>query len=139
MGFIPEFCLIKSLCPVGNLGIDNEEAIRNMQMDANSQKAMYFISLIKQCQELALTARDAGEFLRRRAKITWEHGQEDPSDWSEGKGDDLYQLGNDYENKVLNLKRLLKERIETSNQPLALPINWEIMVVLPPPPFHKLV
>ena len=27
-------------------------------MDANSQKAMHFISSIKQCRELALTARD---------------------------------------------------------------------------------
>ena len=49
MGFIPKFCLIKTLSLVGNLGIDDEEAIRNMQMDANSQKTMHFISLIKQC------------------------------------------------------------------------------------------
>ena len=69
----------------------------------------------------------------------WEHGQEDLSEWSEGKGDDLYPLCNDYEKRVLNLKRLLKELIETSEQPLALSINWEVAVVLPPPPFHKLV
>ena len=39
-------------------------------MDANTKKAMHFISLIKQYQELAVTARDADEFLGRRAKIT---------------------------------------------------------------------
>ena len=54
------------------------------------------------------------------------------------KRDDLYQLGNGYEKRVLNLKRLLKELIETSNQPLKLSINWEDVVVLPPP-FQKLV
>ena len=31
------------------------------------------------------------------------------------------------------LKRLLKELIETSNQPLTLPINWEDVVVLGTP------
>ena len=41
--------------------IDAGEAIGNMQMDANSRKAMHFISLIKQYEELALTARDASE------------------------------------------------------------------------------
>ena len=51
---------------MGNLGIDDEEAIGNVQMDANSKKAMHFISLIKQCHILALTACNAGEFLRRR-------------------------------------------------------------------------
>ena len=45
MGLIPVFCLIKTLCLVGNWGIDDEEAIGNMHMDANSQKAMHFISL----------------------------------------------------------------------------------------------
>ena len=70
IGFIPEFCLIKIICLEGNLRIDEEEAIGNVQMDANSKKATHFISLIKQCQELALTARETGEFLRRRAEIT---------------------------------------------------------------------
>ena len=45
MGFTPKYCLIKTLRLVGNWGIDDEEAIGNMQMDANSQKAMHFISL----------------------------------------------------------------------------------------------
>ena len=38
-------------------------------MDANSKKAMHFISLIQQYQELAVTARDADEFLGRREEI----------------------------------------------------------------------
>ena len=70
MRFIPKFCLIKTLCSLGNLRIDDEEAIGNMQIDANSKKSMHFISLIKQYQELALTACDASEFLGRRAEIT---------------------------------------------------------------------
>ena len=70
MGFIPEFCLINTLCSLGNCIIDDEEAIGNVQMDANSKKAMHFISLIKQYQELALTAHEAGEFLGRRAEIS---------------------------------------------------------------------
>ena len=86
MGFIPKLCLIKTLCLMGNLGTDDEEAIRNVQMDANSKKAMHFISLSKQCQVLTLTTCDASEFQRRRAEFTWDHGQEDLSEWSERKG-----------------------------------------------------
>ena len=138
MGFIPKFCLTKTLGLVGNLRTDDEEAIGNVQMDGNSKKAMDFICLIKQRQVLALTACDASGFLRRRADVTWYHGQEDLSEWCERKGDDLCQLANDYEKRVLNLKRLLKELIETSDQPLTSPINWEVVVVLPFPLFHKL-
>ena len=61
-----------------------------MQMDTNSKKTMHFISLIKQYQKLALRARDAGEFLGRRAEITWEHGEGHLSEWRELKGDVLY-------------------------------------------------
>ena len=67
----------------------------------------------------------------------WEHDQEDLSEWSERKGDALYQLANYYEKRVLNLKRLLKEMIETLDQPLTLPINRE--GVFSPLPFHKLL
>ena len=61
-------------------------------MDVNSKKAMHFISLIKQYQELAVTARDADEFLERRAEITWGHGEGDSSEGSECKWGVLYQL-----------------------------------------------
>ena len=109
-----------------------------MQMDANSKKAMHFISLIKQYQELAVTARHANEFLGRRAELIWGHGEGYLSERSESKWGVLYQLADYYEKRVLNLKRLLKELIETSDQPLALPINWEVAVV-PPPPFHRIL
>ena len=56
-----------------------------MELDAKSKKAMHLINLIKQCKELASIARDAGKFLGSRAATTWEHGQEDPSEWSERK------------------------------------------------------
>ena len=69
---------------------------------------------------------------------TWELGEEDLSEWSEQKGDDLYQLANFYEKGVVKFKRLLLELIETSDQSLTLPINWGDVVVLGPP-FHKLV
>ena len=55
------------------------------------------------------------------------------SEWSESKGYALYQLTNYYGKRFLNLKHLLKERIETTNQSLTLPINWEDVVVFPPP------
>ena len=63
-----------------------------MELDAKPKKAMHLINLIRQCQELALTMRAAGEFLRRRAEITWKHGQGELSERSERKGDVLYQL-----------------------------------------------
>ena len=62
-----------------------------MQMDANSKTAMHFISLIRECRELALTVCEASECQRRSAEITWEHGQRDLSEWNEQKGDVLYQ------------------------------------------------
>ena len=37
MGLIAEFCLINTLCSLGNCIIDDEEAIGNVQMDANSK------------------------------------------------------------------------------------------------------
>ena len=104
-----------------------------MQMDANSKKAMHFISLIKQYQELAVTARHANEYLGRRAEIIWGHGEGYLSERSESKWGVLYQLADYYEKRVLNLKRLLKELIETSNQPLTLPINWDDVMVLHSP------
>ena len=94
---------------------------------------MHFIGFIKQYQELAVTARDASEFRGRRAKITWEHGDGDLIELSERKWDVLYQLSDYYEKRVLNLKRLLKELIETSDQPLAFPINWYDGMVFHPP------
>ena len=99
-------------------------------MDANSEKAIHFISLIKQYQKLAVTAHDANEFLGRRAEIIWGHSEGDLSERSERKWMVLYQLADYYEKRVLNLKHLLKELIETSDQPLTLPINWDNMMVL---------
>ena len=103
-----------------------------MQIDAKSKKAMHFISLIKQYQELALTTRETGEFLGRRTEITWEHGEGDLIERSESKGDVSFQLADYYEKRVFNLERLLKELIETLDQPLTLPINLEDMMVLHP-------
>ena len=77
--------------------MDDEEAVGNVHIDANSKKTMQFIRLIKQHQELALTARDASEFLGRRAEATWEHSEGELSEWSEHKGSVLYQLDNYYE------------------------------------------
>ena len=100
--------------------------------------AMHFIKLIKQYKELASTTRDAGKFLERRAITTWEHGEEDLSEWSERKGDDLYQLAKFYARGVLKLKRVLVELIETSDEPLTVNINWEDLVALVPP-FHRIL
>ena len=138
MGFIPGFCKITTLCYLCNWRIDDEEAIGNVQMDANSKKAMHFISLIKQYQELVLIACDIGEFLGRRGEITWEHGKGDLSEWNERKGDVLYRLADNYKKRVLNLKRPLKELIETPEQHLTLFIDWKDVVVLPPP-FHRIL
>ena len=109
-----------------------------MELDLKSKKAMHFIKLIKQYKELALTARDAGKFLGRRAVATWENREEDLSERSEQRGDVLYQLANYYEKRVLKLKRLLVELIETSDEPLIVNINSEDLVALGPP-FHKIL
>ena len=70
MGFIPEFCLIKTLCSMSISRIDGEWAIGNVEMDAKSKKAVHFINLNKQYKELALMAWDAGGFVGRRVEIT---------------------------------------------------------------------
>ena len=139
MGFIPEFCLVKILCSVGIWTVRDEEAIGYMEMDAKLKKAMHFIKLIKQYKELALTTRDAGKFLGRRAVTIWENGEEDLSEWSERRGDGLYQLVNLYEGGVIKLKHLLIELIETLDEPLIVDLNWGNVVALPPPPFHRIL
>ena len=70
MGLIPKFCLIKTLCLEANWRIDDEVAIGNVQIVANSKKVMHFINLIKQYQELTLRVHDASKFLGGRANIT---------------------------------------------------------------------
>ena len=109
-----------------------------MEMDAKSKKPMQFIELIKQYKELTLTARDAGKFLGRRAVVLWENGEEDLSEWSERRGDGLYQLVNFYERGVIKLKRLLVELIETLDEPLTMNINWGYVVALGPS-FHRIL
>ena len=94
---------------------------------------MHFTKLIKQYKELVLTARDAGKFLGRRAVTMWENGEEDLSEWSERRGDGLYQLVNFYETGVIKLKRLLVELIETSDEPLTVDViggTWWIFLLL---------
>ena len=109
-----------------------------MEMNAKQKKTMHFIKLIKQYKELALTARDARKFLGRRAVTMWENGEEDLSEWSERRGDGLYQLVDFYERGVIKLKRLLVELIETSDEPLTVDINWGNVAALPPP-FHRIL
>ena len=99
---------------------------------------MHFIKLIKQYKEVALTARDASKFLGRRAVTMWENGEEDLSEWSERRGDGLYQLINFYERGVIKLKRLLVELIETPDEPLTMNTNWGDVVALGPP-FHRIL
>ena len=45
-------------------------------MDANSKKAMHFIGLIKQYQELTVTARDADQFWEGEQKFFGGTGKE---------------------------------------------------------------
>ena len=113
MGFISDFCTIKALCLVGIWRIEDEEAIGYVEMDAKLKKAMRVITLIKQCKELASRTQDASEFLGKRPVTTWEHGKEDLSEWSERKGDNMYSLANYYKKRVVKLKHLLVELIET--------------------------
>ena len=65
LGFIPNFSLLSILCSVVIMRKDGGEKVENVEMDAKSRKAMCLLELIKQYTKLALTARDAGEFLGR--------------------------------------------------------------------------
>ena len=94
-----------------------------MELDTKSKKAIHLINSIGQCKELISTARDTNKFFGRRVVTVWDLGEEELSELSERKGDDLYQLANFYEKGVVKFKRLLLELIETSDQPLTLPIN----------------
>ena len=91
MRFIPEFFRVKTVCSLHNWGRYDEDAIGNVEMDAKSKKAMHFIGFIKQYEEFAVTARDAGEFRGRRAEITWEHDEGGLIELSERKWDVFYE------------------------------------------------
>ena len=57
----------------------------------------------------------------------------DLSEWSERKGDNLYQLANYYEKRVLKLKHLLVEPNETSGELLTvnkIGKTWWLLVLL---------
>ena len=71
---------------MGSWGIDDEGRLGICKWVQIPEKRCTSLPLIKQCQKLALTAREPGEFLRRRAKLTWEHVEVDLSEWSEHKG-----------------------------------------------------
>ena len=117
---------------------DSGEKIESVEMDANSRKATQIMKLIEYYKELALTAQDAGEFLGRRAEVTWERGEEHMSKWIERKGDGWYQLVEFYEEGVIKLKSRLQELIQTSDRPLALNIDWEDVGILGPS-FHRVL
>ena len=53
MGFIPEFCLMKTLCAVDIWRIENKEAIGYVEMDTESKKAVHFTKLVMKCKGLA--------------------------------------------------------------------------------------
>ena len=53
----------------------------------------------------------------------WENDEEDLSEWSERRGDGLYQLVNFYKRGVIKLKRLFIELIEILDEPLTVDIN----------------
>ena len=137
MGFIPISCLISILWSVGISRINGGEKIGNVEIDAKSKKAMHMIESIKLYKELALPARDAGEFLGRRAEVSWEHGEEDLIKCNERKGDGLYQMIEFYEVGVIKLKRRLHELIKTWDRPRTININWEDVGVLGSP-FHRI-
>ena len=137
-GIHPLILSNKDLWSIGIWRVGDVEAKGYVELDSKSKKAMQFIKLIKQYKELAPTARDAGKYLARRAVTTWENGEEDLSEWSEQKGEGFYQLANYYEKRVLKLKRLLVELIETSDEPLIVNINSKDLVALGPP-FHRIL
>ena len=137
-GIHPLILSNKNLWSVGIWRVGDAEAKGYVELNSKLKKAMQFIKLIKQYKELAPTARDAGKYLARRAVTTWENGEEDLSEWSERKGEDFYQLANYYEKRVLKLKCLLVELIETSDEPLIVNINSEDLVALGPP-FHRIL
>ena len=101
-----------------------------MEMSAKTKKAMVLINLIKDYRELALTARDCGEFFGNMMGIDWELGDGDRSEWDQRKGDDIYQVAYEYEEQVVKLKRRLLDLVESSDEPLSVPINWRDVGIL---------
>ena len=65
---------------------------------------MNLIGLMKQYNELALTAREVARFLGRQAEVECNRGHEDLVEWNERKGDDIYRMIDQYEGEVIKLK-----------------------------------
>lgn len=124
MGLIAKYRLINQLFSIGTMRIDGGKKDGNEQMDIQYRKGIELIELVKHYTELARTIRDAGEFLRRCAEISWSNGNEDLVEWNERKGDKMYHLVDLYDEEVVKLKRRLHELIQTSDELLTLRINW---------------
>ena len=135
---LPQILSNKYSMSTGIIRIDGGEKIWNLEMDANSRKAIQIIELMKQYRELALTARDAGKFLGRRAEISWETGNENLVEWSERKGDGMHPMVELYEEGVIKLKRRLHRLIQTSDGLLTLNVKWEDVEILGLP-FHRIL
>ena len=89
MGYIPKLCLLKVKYLLELKVRDHVKIDDNGGICDNSKKAIDLINLIKQCKELALTAREVVHFLRRQGEVDWNHGREDLIEWNERKGDDI--------------------------------------------------
>ena len=120
---MPKYCPINVLCSVGVMRIEGGEMDENEEVDTRLRKTMQLIELIGLYRELAMMARDVGEFLGRCAETIWSNGDEDLVEWNKRKGDRMYQLGEVYEGEVIELKRHVHELVETLDELLNLCIN----------------
>ena len=91
--------------------------LRCMKMNAKMKKAIVLVNLIKDCRKLALSACYCGKFFGNMKGIDWELGDSDRSEWDKRKGDVLYQLVNEYEEQVVELRRCLLDLIDSSDEP----------------------
>ena len=57
------------------------------------------------------------------AEIDWELSDDDMSEWDERKNDVMHEVVSEYEEQVIKLRRHLSDLIESSDEPLMIPIN----------------
>ena len=77
-------------------------------------------------------ARKVGEHFERSAVAWWCHGNGDVVEWSEWKGDYLYNAVELYEKEAIKSTDQLYELIKSLGVPLTLHSNWRDMEMLGP-------
>ena len=108
------------------MGQENDKTIgEDCKETEKREKAKILIEKTKQYRDLAKTAQEVGRYFEGSAIAWWRHGNEEMVDWSERKGDHLYNITEYYKEEAVKSSNQLYTIIGTSEIHLEARIKLE--------------